>query len=254
MPKEPFNEFVRRHRDAVCEFPVRETVPTGESKYVMVIVEPREHPNFEFVCKTNLRMTDRNWGLHVFHGRKNEKFVKACLEKVPHVRYTNLCVDDLCIAGYNELMTSRWFYEQIDAHVRHFLVFQTDSCLLRAGALTPFVEKHNDAVYIGAPWPHHGGRVGNGGLSLRSRAFCLESVVRFGATRDRDTNEDLFFSACVDRLGLRAVDFTTACEFACELIPTSTMPIGVHCAIFNVRVPDLHDRFREHFSCETRKE
>ena len=27
--------------------------------------------------------------------------------------------------------------------------------------------------YVGAPWPHHGGRVGNGGFSLRSRRLAL---------------------------------------------------------------------------------
>ena len=58
------------------------------------------------------------------------------------------------------LLTSVWFYEQINATANKILIFQTDSCLLKEG-----IDKFIDYDYIGAPWAHYNNEVGNGGFS-----------------------------------------------------------------------------------------
>lgn len=51
----------------------------------------------------------------------------------------------------------------------HFLIIHRDGYILRP-------EKWTDDFlrcdYVGAPWPHHGGMVGNGGFCLRSRRLA----------------------------------------------------------------------------------
>ena len=84
-----------------------------------------------------------------------------------NVKFTNLNVDNLSIKEYNKLLTSVWFYEQLLS--KKFLLFQTDSCLLKDG-----IEDFLEFDYIGAPWPHLRNQIGNGGFSLRDKHVCIQ--------------------------------------------------------------------------------
>lgn len=230
-----FNNFVKRNSWVVKEYPVRKVL--SDCKYYVVIVEPRQHANFEFVCKTMLRFTNDEWGLHIFHGNQNESFVKGFFQDNPNVVYTNLNKANLTIEDYNLLLTSVWFYEQIKS--RHFLIFQTDSCLLKEG-----VDEFLQYDYIGAPWPHMKNMVGNGGFSLRSRDFCLR--VCNTAKRGND-NEDVYFAK--NGADANIADFDTACRFSCESVRTKTLPLGVHKqGINNIKVPHMDELFIKNYS------
>lgn len=231
-----FDNFVKRNSWLIKKYPVRKTLPN--CKYFLVIVEPRLHINFEFVCKTMLRFTNDEWGLHIFHGNQNEEFVKGFFKDDPNIIYTNLNKPNLTIENYNDILTSVWFYEQINSD--HFLIFQTDSCLLKEG-VNEFIEYD----YIGAPWPHQQNKVGNGGFSLRSKEFCLKicKTVR----RNVREYEDMYFSKNGMNINANIADYSTACKFSCESITTTTLPLGVHKNIEKIQIPNLDIIFQDNF-------
>lgn len=228
-PKEAFQRFANQTKEVVEGYqPNPRVYPTVA---YAVIVEPREHPYFLYVCKNMLRFLPCDWGLIVFHGTQNEAFVKRCLEGVVEARYEALGVANLDLEAYNELMTdSKRFYDRIPGPV--CLVFQTDSVLLQ-----PLdVRRFWDYDYVGAPWPHFHNLVGNGGLSIRRlavmKAICEEH------TRPSRMPEDVFFALCLRRGGYRVAPFEVACAFSCELIPArDRLPMGCHDHIQNVQVP-----------------
>ena len=232
-----FNDFVKRNHWVVKKYPVRKVL--SDCKYYSVIVEPRQHANFEFVCKTMLRFTNDDWGLHIFHGNENETFVKGFFQDNPNVVYTNLNKPNLTIEDYNVLLTSAWFYEQIKSE--HFLIFQTDSCLLKEG-VDEFV--HYD--YIGAPWPHLNNKVGNGGFSLRSKEFCLRTCNT--VKRKPNENEDVYFSTNGLKTNANLANYEVACKFSCEQITTKTLPLGVHKNIHHIIIPNLDSVFQDNYS------
>lgn len=236
MGHKSFDDFVKRNSSFVLTYPMRSVRP--DCKHSMVIVEPRKHANFEFVCKTMLRFTSDEWGLHVFHGTQNDEFVKHALKGVPNVTYTNMKLPNLSINDYNNLLTSVWFYEQIRSE--KFLIFQTDSCLLKEG-----VDEFLSFDYVGAPWPHRRNQVGNGGFSLRSKAFCLRTCD--SVKRPVGMNEDVYFSTNGALQKADIADYDTACRFSCENVKTTTLPLGVHQCVHNIHVPDLDQQFEENF-------
>lgn len=235
-----FNDFVRRHNKLVCQYPTRAIHP--QCKYQMVIVEPRKHPNFEFVCKVMLRFTNEQWGLHVFHGNQNEEFVRNCLRDIPNVKFTRLDKDNLNIPEYNRLLTSVQFYDQIASDT--FVIFQTDSCLLKHG-----LDDYTSYDYIGAPWHHRGGEVGNGGFSLRKKDFCKKICQQFELPPNM--NEDVFFAVYGKQIGANIPPTNVAQKFACESYITRELPIAVHKEIGNIHVPDLDVQFSSHFETYT---
>jgi hypothetical protein len=205
-----------------------------------VIVEPRQHANFEFVCKTMLRFTNEEWGIHIFHGNQNETFVKGFFQDNPNVVYTNLNKANLTIEDYNDLLTSVWFYEQIKSN--YFLIFQTDSCLLKEG-----VEDFVQYDYIGAPWPHLKNQVGNGGFSLRSKEFCLRICNTI--ERKPKENEDVYFSTNGMKTNSNIASYDVACKFSCEQITTKSLSLGVHKQGINyIKIPNLDTVFQNNFA------
>ena len=233
-----FDNFVKRNSWVVKKFSVRKVLP--DCKYYVVIVEPRQHANFEFVCKTMLRFTNDEWGLHIFHGNQNESFVKGFFQDNPNVVYTNLNKANLTIEDYNLLLTSVWFYEQIKSS--HFLIFQTDSCLLKEG-VGEFVQYD----YIGAPWPHLKNQVGNGGFSLRSKEFCL--LICNTIKRKPRENEDVYFSTNGMKTNSNIASYDVACQFSCEQITTRALPLGVHKQGINyIKLPNLDAVFQNNFA------
>jgi hypothetical protein len=84
-----------------------------------------------------------------------------------------------------------------------------------------------DWDYIGAPWPHMAGAVGNGGFSLRSRRL-LHAVQRLRTEEpqpDIDTAEDLQvclkYREALQAQGLRFPNAELASAFACERLPAA---------------------------------
>jgi hypothetical protein len=240
--KNSFNCFVKLHKQIVTTYPTRQL--KDQCKYYLVIVEPRMHDNFEFVCKTMLRFTNKDWGLHVFHGNTNALYVKRMLQDISNVKFTNLNVTNLTIKEYNNLLTSVWFYEQLLS--QKVLLFQTDSCLLKEG-----IERFLEFDYIGAPWPHRHNQIGNGGFSLRDKNVCINICKSF--PYQGNIPEDVYFSNHMKTVKAKLPDFNTACSFSCELISTTEIPLGVHQFVDNIKCPSLNETFQKCFMLDSKK-
>ncbi len=150
------------------------------------------------------------------------------------------------IKGYNRLLLSPTVYERFGASHAFTLILQTDAILLRDD-LDHWCSQPWD--YVGAPWPDGlevmlnldqfagdlGKRVkvhvGNGGLSLRRNAACIELLREFpqalATFLHTGSSEDIFFAL----LGAQSRSFKVpnervASQFALELQPERYLAIN----------------------------
>lgn len=148
-----------------------------ENTFTALIVEPRKHKALEFVLQNFFENLDSQWNFVILHGIENETYVKDIINKLEKHKYRtnliNLGVKNLKYQEYNELFYTEKFYSYI--HTETFLIFQTDSMILKKNK-----HKINDFLqydYVGAPWiPSIYGDygIGNGGLSLRKKSKMLK--------------------------------------------------------------------------------
>ena len=165
------------------------------TNYYAVIIEPREHTDMLLSIRNTMYYLNENnskikWGLQIFHGTKNEKFVKSFSKNWKNVKGDKA------------------------------LIFQTDSLLLRSG-----IDEFLEYDYIGAPWrkPKEGQLVGNGGLSLRSVTKMVEICDKYSP--NQQIWEDIFFIKHLKGQGV--ADYETAKRFSMEDV-YSINPLGVH--------------------------
>ena len=158
-------------------------------KYTAIIVEPREHKALSFVLKNALTNLPDNWNIVIMYGNKNKDFVMKIIDNDlsdyrERITTKNLNVDNLTIAEYNDLLTSKEFYDNIPTEI--FLIFQTDSviCNENKDLLDDFMKYD----YVGAPWKD---AVGNGGFSLRRKSKVLEIISK---CKRGNENEDVYFA------------------------------------------------------------
>ena len=162
-----------------------------------------------------------------------------------------ICPDEYFTSpqAYSKLMLGAGFYQYFSSY-SHMLVLQTDAVVL-VDNLDHWMNSQYD--YIGAPWPKPysitlGGTdngfenrtfiisVGNGGLSLRRIAACINAIQDFGwVLANNPMDEDLFFAL----VGQIAMNFTIpnaviAATFSLEINPrtytamTGQPPMGGH--------------------------
>ena len=134
-----------------------------------------------------LNESDSNikWGLKIYYGNKNKKFVKN-FTKEWDVQLENLEVDDLSGILYNNMLKTTKFWNTIPTE--NVLIFQTDTILRRFG-----IDEFISYNYVGAPWIRYreGKNVGNGGLSFRKKSRMLDITKEF--QDDEITMEDIYF-------------------------------------------------------------
>ena len=152
--------------------------------YTALIVEPRQHPAFQFVLKKFLENLDERWAFLIFHGDSNKEWIETMittefiLDK-DRIQLNNLNVSNLSWKEYAKLCTTAEFIEKIPTEI--FLKFETDSmlCPSEKNLIYDFMKYD----YVGAPWLKtpgsrnpFDGKVGNGGLSLRRKSKMLEII------------------------------------------------------------------------------
>ena len=188
-----------------------------------VIVEPREHKDLEVVIKNvmyflNESDSTEKWGLKVYHGTKNENFVKNILKNCKNVKLENLNVEDLQGIDYNNLLKTSNFWKSTPTN--NILLFQTDSLLLKFG-----IDRFISYIYIGAPWIRfrEGKIVGNGGLSFRKKSKMIEISETY--VNNEITMEDIYFCKYLKDEDLP--DIGIAKQFSVEDVEYDD-PLGVH--------------------------
>uniref|UniRef100_A0A6C0L930 DUF5672 domain-containing protein n=1 Tax=viral metagenome TaxID=1070528 RepID=A0A6C0L930_9ZZZZ len=123
------------------------------------------------------------------YGNKNKQFIMDIIdndlsEYKERINTKNLNVDNLTIADYNDLLTSKEFYDNIPSEI--FLIFQTDSVI--CGENNELIDDFLKYDYVGAPWKD---AVGNGGFSLRRKSKTLEIISK---CKRGSENEDVYFA------------------------------------------------------------
>jgi hypothetical protein len=165
-----------------------------DEKYTAIIVEPRKHKALSFVLKNALTNLPDNWNIVIMYGNQNKEFVMDIIdsdlsEYKERITAKNLNVDNLTIADYNDLLTTKDFYDNIPSEI--FLIFQTDSVI--CGENNELLDDFLKYDYVGAPWKD---AVGNGGFSLRRKSKTLEIISK---CKRGNENEDVYFAnPCVN--------------------------------------------------------
>lgn len=174
-------------------------------KYTAIIIEPRKHKALEFVLNNMLECLSEEWKLILFHGINNISYSKNIACKLNNlynnkINLVQLDVDDLNQKTYSKLLaTKTLIYDYIDTE--YFLVFQTDSIMIKSNKhlLNYFLDKNYD--YIGAPWlicdyqpTKSRDFIGNGGFSLRKTKTMLKIIEKYEWDENNEWHEDLFFT------------------------------------------------------------
>jgi hypothetical protein len=169
-----------------------------ESEYTVVMVEPRKHEDMKYVLRNVMHMCDGNWALHIFHGNKNETYIKEIVKNWGRIHFHNLKVDNLLPLpignSLDNLYKSVDFWNRLKKH-KYALCIQCDTLMIDKN-IEPFLKFDYD--YIGAPWnrPVVGSdkeiKVGCGGFSLRKVKSMIKVIKN--NKREDNTPEDVFFS------------------------------------------------------------
>ena len=184
--------------------------PKHAARKFCVIVEPRQHPNLIPVIKNFMFLLQHTgWGLVVYHGPDNERFVKDGLSPaIPDdcVHYVRMSQRNLTTAEYSAMLGNPMFWQCLldGFKCEHALIFQCDTLLLKGGDAVDSFLKYD---YVGAPWPDGGIvtalnnrnlriAVGNGGLSLRNVRVMLAIARKHPYPSDSEVHvpEDVYFS------------------------------------------------------------
>jgi hypothetical protein len=186
-----------------------------------VIVELRRHPHLSYVIRNIAYFLDDSWGLHIFHGTENERFVKGIVHGWGDVLFTNLGKKNLTKEEYSLLLTSREFWLGLVSE--HILIFQTDAILRRRG-----IEQFLGYDYIGAPWKSEDtpGIGGNGGFSLRRRSVMLEILDKDRPDIPR-VPEDIYFCTRLKEGRYNVAPKEVAMAFSVEEL-FHPDPLGTH--------------------------
>ena len=150
------------------------------------IVEPRIMQELRGVLYNiaNIYGNTKDVGLVIFHGTKNESFVKNIVKEWKNVVLYNLNKENLKIREYSNLLTTRTFYDHFTSS--HVLIFQSDSYIFH-----PISQIYYTFDYVGAPWcAKIGNGCGNGGISLRK----VETMKKLTNQNGVNIPEDVYFS------------------------------------------------------------
>lgn len=174
-------------------------------KYTAIIIEPRKHAALHFVLQNMLECLSNEWKIVFFHGLKNIEYFRNFV-RILNANYENriqlvqLNVDNLNQKTYSKLLaTKSIIYDYINTE--YFLIFQTDSIMIKSNAhlLNSFLDKDYD--YVGAPWLICGYEptlardfIGNGGFSLRKTATMLKIIANHPWDENNEWHEDLYFT------------------------------------------------------------
>lgn len=164
----------------------------------------------------------------VLPNKVNTDYYKQYEEFVKIIKVNDSWLDS--IKSYNRTLCSSEFYELFKDY-EYMLIYQTD-CWVFDDRLDYFMSLGYD--YYGAPWPHHGDTVGNGGFSLRKVNKMLEITNKYTYRRDSlGGNEDTWFCQ-THKNDLNLCDLNTACNFSIEAMTSKykdmilTRPMGLH--------------------------
>lgn len=202
--------------------------------YTAIIVEPRKHKALEYVLQNACECLSHEWNIIVFHGDMNAEYTYAIVNKLNkthtnRIQAINIHIGNLTQMEYCDLLaTKSVLYDSINTEL--FLVFQTDSLILKANA--DILHNFLNYDYVGAPWrktnyipTKNCDFIGNGGFSLRRKRKMLEIIEKtdwHSLPNDPTKVEDLYFSTNYPGISVHKPTYEQACTFCIDEVYSET--------------------------------
>jgi len=190
------------------------------NKYEAVFIEFREFDHVEFIIRNAIMQLGPNWSYTVVCGNDNYNFmITLCNNICKNIKIIKTTFNAVTINEYSDFLKTSDFWNLLIGE--KILIYQEDSFIFNDN-----IREFLDYDYIGAPWLENvlPIRVGNGGLSLRTRQIMLDIIETISNDNDKNLlheiiSEDVFFSKHMQRLGMGKIsDEETATRFSSELI------------------------------------
>ncbi len=216
-------EFMADTLSRLREFDVS-AIPGNTDKFA-VIIEPRPHPDLEYVLRNVMYFLGPEWGLLIVAGPGNKEFLTQLFQGWGEVTILWLNQENLSREEFRNLRKSAPYWRGLKG--KQLVCFETDSIMCKSG-----IDAFLDYDYIGAPWakayaPSDVVRVGNGGFSLRSKQAMIDMCMKGKA--DNIPSEDAFFSIQLNlhKEDYKLPDVETAKYFSVESIYHPS-PLAIH--------------------------
>ena len=200
-----------------------------------IIIEPRRHKALWFVLDNALTNLSEDWKIVLFHGTMNEDYAQDVAKKLNtnRLQLVKLPVDNLNGWTYSKYLSQKGIiYDYIDT--KYFLVFQTDSMILKKNKhkMKEFIDM--DIDYVGAPWKQVNyymtdvrGHIGNGGFSLR-KTSAMKNIMEVNPWDPGDIwHEDLYFTKPIQGHPLKKPSYDKAKEFCVDEVYHDA-PLAIH--------------------------
>jgi hypothetical protein len=183
-----------------------------------VFIEFRELPNVEFIIRNAILMLGPSWSYTIICGNINYNYmITICNNICKNLKVIKTTYNSVTIDEYSDFLKTSDFWNLLIGE--KILIYQEDSFIFDKN-----IDEFMEYDYVGAPWINIAlsNRVGNGGLSLRTRQIMLDIITEVSKQKDfieEVISEDVFFSKHMQRLGIgRLPDEETATRFSSETI------------------------------------
>ena len=200
------------------------------SENAAVIVEFRSTPLLVTVILNIIQNIPEDWPAQIFHTTSNSQFIRtsrlAKYIQTGKIILTQLDEYSGSFAHYiNLLFGNISFWQLVQGEKSQFFQIDSIMCSNSPHKITDYLEYD----YVGAPWAHFQGLVGNGGFSLRSKSktiTLLQKTFNSSSRYDGNENEDVWYARNMPTVGHVAPSHV-AKSFAVETI-FYPYPMGVH--------------------------
>jgi hypothetical protein len=202
------------------------------SLFEAVLVEFRKLPHLEFIIRNAIYKLGKKWSFTVICGKENQEMMEQICKSISNkIRIIVLPYNNISQQEYSNLLITSDFWELLNGD--KILIYQEDTIIF-GDNIIPFL----DYDFIGAPFNKNSddtpNKVGNGGLSLRSKPKMLEviktcninnlninsSTMNYMKYRGlQNPPEDIYFSKNLQELNIGEVaSWNTASMFASETV------------------------------------
>jgi len=200
------------------------------SENAAVIVEFRSTPLLVTVVLNVIQNIPEDWPVQIFHTTSNSQFIRTS-RLAKYIQNGKIILTHLNeytgnFAHYtNFLFTNISFWQLVQGEKNLFFQIDSIMCSNSPHKITDYLQYD----YVGAPWAHFQGLVGNGGFSLRGKnktITLLQKTFNSSSQYDGKVNEDVWYARNMPTVG-HVPPSSIAKTFAAE----STFyqyPMGVH--------------------------
>lgn len=218
--KQYWDSILQRIRQPSLEKTVWE-LPSN-AKLSLTIVEPRSINDLKCILWNMAHVYGgTNTALYIFHGTKNETFVKEVCKDWTNVQFIQLGIQNLTWKDYSYKLTTTEFWKSIETQFT--LIMQNDSLLFRK-----IPEKFFQYDFVGAPLKDGNPNIffQNGGFSLRNVERMVEITTEAKPEYPLNSNgEDIYFACRIPKE--KKPSFLDSTEFSVEFYFRKN-PVGCH--------------------------